>query len=36
MAAISPAGSIRDEEVIAAADRLGMAVIMTGSRHFLH
>jgi phosphoribosylaminoimidazolecarboxamide formyltransferase/IMP cyclohydrolase len=36
MAAISPAGSIRDDEVIAAADRLGMAVIMTGNRHFLH
>jgi len=35
-AAISPAGSIRDDEVIAAADRLGMAVIMTGNRHFLH
>ena len=36
MAAISPAGSIRDDEVISAADRLGMAVIMTGNRHFLH
>lgn len=35
-AAISPAGSIRDEEVIEAADRLGMAMIMTGNRHFLH
>ncbi|MFP6680030.1 MAG: bifunctional phosphoribosylaminoimidazolecarboxamide formyltransferase/IMP cyclohydrolase, partial [Dehalococcoidia bacterium] len=35
-AAISPAGSIRDNEVIEAADRLGMALIMTGNRHFLH
>ncbi|MDA1257376.1 MAG: bifunctional phosphoribosylaminoimidazolecarboxamide formyltransferase/IMP cyclohydrolase [Chloroflexi bacterium] len=35
-AAISPAGSIRDDEVVAAANRLGMAVIMTGNRHFLH
>jgi len=35
-AAISPAGSIRDDEVIEAADRLGMALIMTGNRHFLH
>jgi len=35
-AAISPAGSIRDDEVVAVADRLGMAVIMTGNRHFLH
>jgi phosphoribosylaminoimidazolecarboxamide formyltransferase/IMP cyclohydrolase len=36
LAAISPAGSIRDDEVIEAANRLGMAVIMTGNRHFLH
>ena len=35
-AAISPAGSIRDDEVIEAADKLGMALIMTGNRHFLH
>jgi phosphoribosylaminoimidazolecarboxamide formyltransferase/IMP cyclohydrolase len=35
-AVIQPGGSIRDEEVIAAADRLGLAMIFTGSRHFRH
>lgn len=35
-AAIEPGGSVRDEDVIAAADEAGMAVIFTGSRHFLH
>lgn len=35
-ACIQPGGSIRDEEVIAAADRLGMAMIFTGERHFRH
>jgi phosphoribosylaminoimidazolecarboxamide formyltransferase/IMP cyclohydrolase len=33
---LSPGGSIRDDEVIATADRLGMAMIFTGMRHFLH
>jgi phosphoribosylaminoimidazolecarboxamide formyltransferase/IMP cyclohydrolase len=33
---IQPGGSIRDEEVIAAADRLGAAMIFTGVRHFRH
>jgi len=27
---------VRDTDVIAAADRLGMAMIFTGMRHFLH
>ena len=35
-AAIQPGGSIRDEEVIAAADAHGLAMVMTGYRHFLH
>jgi len=35
-AVIQPGGSIRDEEVIAAADRLGLAMIFTGMRHFRH
>lgn len=33
---IQPGGSVRDEEVIAAADRLGMAMVFTGIRHFRH
>jgi len=35
-AIIQPGGSVRDEEVIAAADRLGLAMIFTGVRHFRH
>ena len=35
-AAIQPGGSVRDEEVIAAADERGAAMIFTGHRHFLH
>jgi len=35
-AIIQPGGSLRDEEVIAAADRLGLAMIFTGVRHFRH
>jgi phosphoribosylaminoimidazolecarboxamide formyltransferase/IMP cyclohydrolase len=35
-AVIQPGGSVRDNEVIAAADRLGMAMVFTGMRHFLH
>ena len=35
-AAIQPGGSVRDEEVIAAADERGMAMIFTGMRHFRH
>jgi phosphoribosylaminoimidazolecarboxamide formyltransferase/IMP cyclohydrolase len=33
---IQPGGSIRDEDVIAAADRLGVAMVFTGIRHFRH
>ncbi len=33
---IEPGGSIRDDEVIAAADEAGMALYFTGVRHFLH
>jgi phosphoribosylaminoimidazolecarboxamide formyltransferase/IMP cyclohydrolase len=33
---IQPGGSIRDEDVIAAADRLGAAMVFTGVRHFRH
>ena len=33
---IQPGGSVRDAEVIAAADRLGLAMVFTGLRHFLH
>jgi len=35
-AAIQPGGSVRDEEVIAAADARGMAMVFTGLRHFKH
>jgi phosphoribosylaminoimidazolecarboxamide formyltransferase/IMP cyclohydrolase len=35
-AVIEPGGSIRDDEVIAAADEHGMAMIFTGIRHFKH
>ncbi|HUR77776.1 MAG TPA: bifunctional phosphoribosylaminoimidazolecarboxamide formyltransferase/IMP cyclohydrolase [Acidimicrobiales bacterium] len=33
---IQPGGSMRDDEVIAKADELGLAMIFTGERHFLH
>ncbi|WP_191602909.1 bifunctional phosphoribosylaminoimidazolecarboxamide formyltransferase/IMP cyclohydrolase [Marinomonas algicola] len=35
-AVIQPGGSMRDEEVIAAADEAGMAMVFTGIRHFRH
>lgn len=35
-AAVQPGGSIRDNEVIAAADQAGIAMLFTGTRHFLH
>ncbi|MCG7535620.1 bifunctional phosphoribosylaminoimidazolecarboxamide formyltransferase/IMP cyclohydrolase [Pseudoalteromonas sp. OOF1S-7] len=35
-AVIQPGGSMRDEEVIAAADEAGMAMVFTGMRHFRH
>ncbi len=36
VAVIQPGGSIRDDEVIAAADEAGLAMVMTGMRHFRH
>jgi phosphoribosylaminoimidazolecarboxamide formyltransferase / IMP cyclohydrolase len=36
MAIIQPGGSIRDQESIAAADELGLVMVFTGVRHFLH
>jgi phosphoribosylaminoimidazolecarboxamide formyltransferase/IMP cyclohydrolase len=35
-AIIQPGGSVRDEEVIAAADAAGLAMVFTGTRHFWH
>jgi len=36
VAVIQPGGSVRDAEVIAAADERGMAMVLTGTRHFRH
>jgi phosphoribosylaminoimidazolecarboxamide formyltransferase/IMP cyclohydrolase len=36
VAVIQPGGSVRDNDVIATADRLGMTMVFTGMRHFLH
>ncbi|HEX9951719.1 MAG TPA: bifunctional phosphoribosylaminoimidazolecarboxamide formyltransferase/IMP cyclohydrolase, partial [Rubricoccaceae bacterium] len=35
-AAVQPGGSVRDADVIAAADARGMAMVFTGTRHFRH
>ena len=35
-AVFQPGGSVRDEEVIAAADEHGLAMVFTGRRHFRH
>jgi phosphoribosylaminoimidazolecarboxamide formyltransferase/IMP cyclohydrolase len=35
-AVVHPGGSVRDEEVIAAADEHGIAMVFTGRRHFRH
>ena len=35
-AVVQPGGSVRDEEVIKAADALGVAMVFTGVRHFRH
>jgi phosphoribosylaminoimidazolecarboxamide formyltransferase/IMP cyclohydrolase len=35
-ASVQPGGSVRDEAVIAAANRAGMAMLFTGTRHFRH
>ena len=36
VAIIQPGGSIRDDEVIGAADEHGMTMVFTGIRHFRH
>ena len=35
-AVIQPGGSVRDDEVIAAANEHGIAMVFTGQRHFRH
>jgi phosphoribosylaminoimidazolecarboxamide formyltransferase/IMP cyclohydrolase len=35
-AIVQPGGSVRDDEVVAAADRAGVAMVFTGQRHFRH
>jgi phosphoribosylaminoimidazolecarboxamide formyltransferase / IMP cyclohydrolase len=35
-AVIQPGGSMRDDEIIAAADAAGLAMVFTGTRHFRH
>lgn len=35
-AVIQPGGSVRDEEVVGAANRLGLSMVFTGARHFRH
>jgi len=35
-AVVHPGGSVRDAEVIAAADERGLAMVLTGRRHFRH
>ena len=36
VAVVQPGGSVKDEDVIAAADKAGMAMVFTGARHFRH
>jgi phosphoribosylaminoimidazolecarboxamide formyltransferase/IMP cyclohydrolase len=35
-AVLQPGGAMRDDEVIAAADAAGLAMVFTGMRHFRH
>ncbi len=35
-AVVQPGGSVRDEEVVAAVDALGLVMLLTGTRHFRH
>ena len=35
-AVIQPGGSVRDDEVVQAADEHGLAMVFTGARHFRH
>ena len=36
VAVVQPGGSVKDQEVIEAADRLGLVMLFTGTRHFYH
>jgi phosphoribosylaminoimidazolecarboxamide formyltransferase/IMP cyclohydrolase len=36
VAVVQPGGSVRDQDVIEAANRLGLAMMFTGARHFRH
>ena len=36
VAVVQPGGSVKDQEVIEAADRLGLVMVFTGTRHFYH
>jgi phosphoribosylaminoimidazolecarboxamide formyltransferase / IMP cyclohydrolase len=36
VAVVQPGGSLRDDEIVAAADERGIAMVMTGERHFRH
>ena len=36
LAVVQPGGSVKDQEVIEAADRLGLVMLFTGTRHFYH
>jgi len=35
-AVVQPGGSVRDQDVIETANRLGLAMMFTGARHFRH
>ena len=35
-AVVQPGGSVKDPDVIAAADEAGLAMVLTGERHFRH
>ena len=35
-AVVQPGGSVRDEEVVAAAEAAGVTLYLTGARHFFH
>ena len=36
VAVVQPGGSVKDGEIVAAADEHGMAMVLTGERHFRH
>ena len=35
-AVVQPGGSLRDDDIVAAADEHGLAMVLTGERHFRH